>query len=166
MLVLLDNADTGPIPTVAGPRAQLRARWHADHLDHELADGASPDSTVERSLRAEFLVRFRTRRDLAQSMQRVLAAATQRPAARRLPAPVSRARVTACATELNELISRLLAPGPVAARGVAQARLLLTDAGGPLYRVGPHAGTTDLRTRVRDAAGALSALNPAGQPRR
>jgi hypothetical protein len=166
MLVLLDNADNGPVPTVAGPRDRLRSRWHADHLDHELADGASPDSTVDRSLRAQFLVRFRTRRELAHSMQRILAAATQRPTASRLPAPLSRAPVAACATELNELISRLLAPGPVAARGVAQARLLLTDAGGPLYRVGRHAGTADLRVRVCDAAGALSALDPAGRPQR
>lgn len=166
MHVLLDNGDTGPVPTVVRPRDRLRARWHADHLDHELADGTSPDSTVDRSLRAQFLVRFRTRRDLAQSMQRVLAAATQQPGARRLPAPVSRAPVAACATELGELISGLLAPGPVAARGVAQATLLLTEAGGPLYRIGRHTGTTDLRTRVCDAAGALSALDPAGRPQR
>jgi hypothetical protein len=99
-------------------------------------------------------------------MQRVLATATQRPAAARLPAPVNRAPVAACAAELNELISRLLGPGPVSARGVAQARLLLTDAGGPLYRVGRHAGTADLRVRVCDAAGALSALDPAGRPQR
>jgi hypothetical protein len=164
MLVLLDNGDTGPIPTIAGPRDRLRARWHAGHLDHELANGASPDSTVDRSLRAQSLVRPGTRRDLARSMERVLAAATQRPTAGRLPAPVSRAPVAACAAELNELISRLLAPGPVAAQGVAQARLLLTEAGGPLYRVGHRAGAAELRAKVRDAAGALNALDPAGRP--
>jgi hypothetical protein len=97
-------------------------------------------------------------------MERVLAAATQRPTAGRLPAPVSRAPVAACAAELNELISRLLAPGPVAAQGVAQARLLLTEAGGPLYRVGHRAGAAELRAKVRDAAGALNALDPAGRP--
>jgi hypothetical protein len=166
MLVLLDNAGTGPVPAVAGTWDRLRVRWHADHLDHELADGVSPDSTVGRSLRAQFLVRFRTRRELARSMQRVLATATQRPAAGRMPTPVSRAPVAACAAEFNELIGRLLAPGPVAARGVAQARLLLTDAGGPLYSVGRYAGTADLRARVCGAAGALSPLDPAGRPQR
>jgi hypothetical protein len=166
MLVLLGNAGTGPIPAVAGPRDRLRARWQAGQLDHELADGASPDSTVGRSLRAQFLVRNRTRRELAQSMQRILAAATQRAAASRPPAAISRASVAACAPELDELISRLLAPGPVAARGVAQTRLLLTDAGGPLYRVGRHAGTADLRVRVRGAAGALDVLDLAGRPQR
>jgi hypothetical protein len=164
MLVLLNNSDTGPVPAEAGPRDRLRARWHAGHLDHELADGASPDSTIDRSLRAQALVQLCTRRDLARSMQRVLAAATQRPAAARLPAPVNWAPVAACAAELNELISRLLAPGPVSARGVAQARLLLTDAGGPLYRVSHRSGTTELRARVCSAAGALNALDPAGRP--
>lgn len=164
MLVLLDNGETGPIPAEAGPRDRLRARWHADHLDHELADGASPDSTIDRSLRAQSLVQFCTRRDLARSMQRILAAATQRPAAGRLPAPVSRTTVAACAAELNELINLLLTPGPVAAQGVAQARLLLTDAGGPLYRVSQRAGAAELRARVCDAAGALNALDPAGGP--
>jgi hypothetical protein len=166
MLVLLDDVGSGPVPTAVGPRDRLRARWHAGHLDHELAAGVSPDSTVDRSLRAQSLVQLCTRRDLARSMRRVLAAATQRPASGRLPAPVSRAPVAACATEIDELISRLLAPGPVAARGVAQARLLITEAGGPLYRVGHRASAAELRVKVRDAARALDVLDPAGRPQR
>jgi hypothetical protein len=166
MLVLLDIVGHGPVPTAVGPRDRLRARWHGTRLDHELASGASPDSTVGRSLRAQSLVRLGTRRDLARSMQRVLAAATQRPVSGRLPAPVSRAPVAACAAEIEELISRLLAPGPVAARGVAQARLLLTEAGGPLYRVGYRVGAAELRVKVCDAAHALNALDPAGHPQR
>jgi hypothetical protein len=164
MLVLLNKGDADPIPAVAGPRDRLRARWHADQLDHELAAGISPDSTVDRSLRAQSLVRRRTRCDLARSMQRLVVAATQRPAAGRLPTPVSRAPVTICAADINELITRLLAPGPVAARGVAQARLLLTDAGSPFYRVGRQASAAELRAKVRDAAGALDAMDASGRP--
>lgn len=162
MLVLLDRGDIDPTPAVAGPRDRLRARWHADHLDRELARGASPDSSVDRSLRAQSLEDPRTRRDLARSMERVLAEAGRPPVSGRRYTPVSRAPVAACAVELNELISRLLAPGPVAARGVAQARLLLTEAGGPLYRVGRRSGAAELRAKVRAAAGALNVVEQAG----
>ena len=71
------------------------------------------------------------------------------------PVPVCRDRVRACSAEFEELIQRLLAPWPVPAQGMAKARLLLTDGGGPLYR---RASPDDLRTRVLDAADALAAL--------
>jgi len=91
-------------------------------------------------------------RNLARSAQRVVTAAMQTSPRSRLPVPICRDRVRDSAGEFAELIRRLLASGPVAARGVAQASLLLTDAGGPLYH---RANPDDLRSMVREAVGAL-----------
>jgi hypothetical protein len=63
-------------------------------------------------------------------------------------------RVRAAAGEFQALADRLLSPAPLPARGVAQARLLLGDGGGPLYR---RTGRDDLRARVAET---LQALNP------
>ena len=42
-------------------------------------------------------------------------------------------RIFAAEPDIHEMVARLRAPLPVAARGVAAAELLLTDAAGPLY---------------------------------
>jgi len=137
------------------PRDRLAARLRARRLDRELACGACPDAAVGLALRARLLVRTPMRRDLAASAQRVLAIATRTSADGRLPVPVCADRVRACAAEFEELIARLLADGPVAASGIAQASVLLSDATGPLYH---RAVADDLRARVREAARALSPL--------
>jgi len=79
----------------------------------------------------------------------------QMPAARRLRVPVCRDRVRESAEELGDLILRLLADGPVAARGVALASALLCDGSGPLYHRG---NADDARARVREAVTALDPL--------
>jgi hypothetical protein len=153
MLVLLDEAGC-PIARTARPWDRIAVRLHAFSLDRDLAAGASPDSSVALALRAQMLVRPQYRRDLARSARRVLAAATQSPFGSRLALPVCRDRVADSSEEFADLIRGLLAAGPVTARGVAQASVLVADASGPLYR---RASTGDLRTRVRDAADALIA---------
>jgi hypothetical protein len=65
-----------------------------------------------------------------------------------------RIEVLAATDQLEQLIERLLEPGIVAARGLAQVRMLLTDGGGPLYF---HGATQDL---VTAAARALANLEP------
>ena len=80
---------------------------------------------------------------------------TQMPAARRPRVPVCRDRVMESAEELGDLIRRLLADGPVAARGVALASALLCDGSGPLYHRG---NADDVRARVREAVIALDPL--------
>ena len=79
----------------------------------------------------------------------------QMPAARRPRVPICRDRVRESAEELEDLIRRLLADGPVAARGVALASALLRDGGGPLYH---RANPDDVRARVREAVIALDPL--------
>jgi hypothetical protein len=151
MLVLLDECGC-PIAHAAHPWDRLLMRLRSYHLDTELARGASPDASVVLALRAQMLVSVAARRNLARSAQRVLTAAMQTSPRSRLPVPICRDRVRDSAGEFAELIRRLLASGPVAARGVAQASLLLTDAGGPLYH---RANPDDLRSMVRAAVGAL-----------
>jgi len=153
MLVLLDEAGC-PIARTAHPWDRIAVRLRAFSLDRDLAAGASPDSSVALALRAQMLVHPRYRRGLARSARRVLTAATQQPFGSRLAVPVCRDRVKDSSEEFGDLIRRLLAAGPVTARGVAQASVLVADASGPLYR---RASAGDLRARVRDAADALIA---------
>ena len=153
MLVLLEDGDC-PVAVNARPWDRLLARLHATKLDSDLAAGASPDGSVELALRARTLVQTCTRHDLALGARRVLTAATQPPSPARLPVPVCRDRVRECSAELTELIGRLLAAGPVSARGVAQTRMLLASANSPLYH---RASSADLRARVSRAADALLA---------
>ena len=67
------------------------------------------------------------------SLRRVIREAQEggRPALGRVMP--SRARVRAARHELSRLADTLDDPGPVAAGGVAQAWILLTDGTGPLY---------------------------------
>jgi len=163
MLILLDEAGC-PVARRARPWDRILARVRACRLDRDLAAGASPDATLGLALRAQALVRARARRDLAHGAQRLLAAALQPPAPGGLPLPAAgRSRITICrdrvkdsSPELADLIGRLLDGGPVTARGVALAAVLLSDGSGPLYR---RATPDDLRARVREA---LNALSPAG----
>jgi hypothetical protein len=152
MLLLLDVADC-PVAATARPWDRWLVRIRAARLDRQLADGASPDASVALALRAQMLVRTQVRRDLASGARRILLGATRAPGARRLPVPVCRDRVRDCSEEFAELISRLLAAGPVPAQGVARASLLLTDATSPIYH---RANADDLRTTLRAAASALA----------
>jgi hypothetical protein len=58
-------------------------------------------------------------------------------------------QVIAASDDLARLADALAIPGPVAARGVAQAWILLTDGTGPLYN--PNS-TASLRGRAATAA--------------
>jgi len=155
MLLLLDDGSGCPVATKARVWDRLGARLGARRLDAQLAVGASPDASVSLALRARMLVRTSVRRDLARSTQRVLAAAARPPAGPRLPVPVCRDRVTDAAGELAELVTCLLRPGPVPARGVAKVSILLGDASGPLYH---RSSVQDLRAAVRETVEALSPL--------
>jgi hypothetical protein len=181
MLVLLEEAGS-PVATSASPWSRLMARARASRLDSDLAGGALPDATVALVLRAQTLIAPRTRREVAKGAQRLLATAMlapatgdpQEPAAGepRMPAarqlriastrplrvPVCADRVRESAEELSDLIRRLLADSPVAARGVALASELLSDGSGPLYH---RANADDARARVREALDALDPLNQA-----
>jgi hypothetical protein len=81
------------------------------------------------------------RRRLARQILRI---ARESNGSRGVRVPV----VSDAADDLERLAQRLLAPGPVAARGVARSRLLLTDGAGALYW---RRAAVDLRAAVEEA---------------
>jgi hypothetical protein len=121
------------------PWDRLRAAWQALRLDAELAAGEPAATSRLRAVRASMLVAPRLRHDLAVGWRRCLH--SDPPS--RLALPVQRACVLAAAPEIDNLADALQAPRPVAARGVARAALLLTDATGPLYNVHSRLDLTD-----------------------
>ncbi len=131
-------------------RDRLRARLRTRALDRELADGASPESSMDLALHAAHLCEAAQRRVLAGTLSRIAAAADAgAPAA---AAPVCRSAVLRARPELTAVVDRLAAAGPVGVGGVARLRCLLADGSGPFYRA-----STPGRLR-RELAAALTAL--------
>lgn len=111
---------------------RVRVRLGSRRLDRALAVGVPVESTPALALRARRLTALSDRRAKAATYRRVLREAGQDAALsykRISPSP----RVLAAADALSRLADALAAPGPVAARGAAEASLLLTDGTGPLY---------------------------------
>jgi hypothetical protein len=157
MVLLLGDIDDAVIAREATRREWVLARIRGARLDRDLAEGVSPESSAEIALRAQYLVRPQTRGILAQTLQRILNEATRDRRAPGAPLPLpTRRRVVAVRREFETLIERLLAPCPVPACGVAQARLLITEGSGPLYH---QAGPGDLRACLVAAAAALEPLD-------
>ncbi len=133
-LVVQESHGSGPL---AAHRRRFTERVLAHvfgpSLDHQLAAGRPPASGQLLAARALALVCLGRRRALARNWERLLATA-RRPAA---PGParilLCRDRIFAAEPDIHEMVARLREPLPVAARGVAAAELLLTDAAGPLY---------------------------------
>ena len=140
------------------PWHRVLARCAASRLDRELAAGASPETSSCLAARAVQLTSMKTRRHLAASVRRILAAAGD-PAAvtvitvRPPRMPLARAQVRQSAGPLAALAGYLAAPGPVPAQGVAMVSQLLADGAGPLYR---KASVDDLGDLIDKATRALA----------
>jgi hypothetical protein len=117
-------------------RDRLAAHWRARGLDRALADGISPETSAALALRAQRLTAPDRRWSIAGALRRILREAEEDHAPRLAGVSPNRRAVKAASHELNELADTLDDPGPVAAHGVAQAWLLLTDGTGPLYNPG------------------------------
>jgi len=143
------------------PWHRLLVRCSAARLDRELAAGASPETSVSLAARAMQLTSMKVRRELAASMQRILADANAPPAVMAVRAaavhpprlPLCRARISQSAGPLATLAAYLAAPGPVPVRGVAMVSQLLGDGTGPLYYDGCG---DDLGDIIEEATRALS----------
>jgi len=155
MLVVAERPGIGLAATRPSPWDHVVVRARSFTLHSELARGVPPEANPRLALRAQQLVGSRSRRGLADGIRRVLADAERSGAERPRAAPVCRERVQAAAAELRALAGRLLSPAPLPARGVAQARMLLSDAAGPLYRPGCP---DDLGARVAEAVRSLDPL--------
>jgi hypothetical protein len=122
---------------VTAERVRLRdrwaAQWRARSLDRALADGASPETSAPLALRAQRLTEADRRWSIAGALRRIVSDAEERRRPRRGWVAPNRDAVRAASPELRALADVLDDPGPVAAQGVAQAWLLLTDGAGPLY---------------------------------
>ena len=136
-------------------RERLASRLGATWLDVELARGVPPEARAALALRAQVLGEPRTRQALAQSLRHILDNARQGSPPRRGQIATLRADVLAAADQVEQLIERLLEPGILAARGLAQVRVILSDGGGPLYF---RSASQDLKAA---AVRALTHLEPA-----
>ena len=103
------------------------AHWFGRALDLQLAAGRPATRNRLRAVRAGMLVAPSARRRLAACWTNLIS----NPGPRH--APVRWSEVAAAHREIAELADALRVAQPVSARGVAIARLLLTDGTGPLY---------------------------------
>jgi len=139
-------------------RDRLRARLCALALDRALAAGASPDSGLLLSLRAETLISMANRRALARALRRAVTDAG-RPLQPLGPVlPLARRDILRQRGLIGELADVLDSPVPVDLRGLAAVEVLLRDGAGPLYTADRGDG---LRTRLQAALNGL-ATPPAG----
>jgi hypothetical protein len=153
MTLLITDDHAGIRAAKAGLTDRLQEWARSSRLDSELARGVPPESTLALALHAERLTRPATCRQLARTLRRIVAGIGRPRSASTPTMPLSGEEIHAARHQLEALADRLVAPGPVSARGVAQVRLLITDGGGPLYRTLPGA---PLKSRVAQAREALS----------
>ena len=118
--------------------SRVRALVLASGLDHALANGASPEASVLLAVHAQRIVCPRACRALAATVRRLTTGPLPRSTV-----PISSARIHSAAVNLHAIAARLDTNGPIAARGVAALRVLLSDGSGPLYRT-----NGDLRYRL------------------
>jgi hypothetical protein len=114
-------------------RDRIAARWQSGRLDRELAAGRSPAGRSAIAYRARWLTELSRRRALADSLRRMIDEVQGGPSRSYVRITPCQRRVKAASAELRRLADQLADPGPVSARGAAQARILLTDGAGPLY---------------------------------
>ncbi|MBV9047787.1 MAG: hypothetical protein JOY58_05940 [Solirubrobacterales bacterium] len=114
--------------------AWLIAHLRAPRIDRDLATGVAPWQSRSHAARSLQLTTARSRRALARSLERVLKDAEQ-PSPAFLSAAIvpCREQVYPARTLIGELAVRLRSRRPVAARGVAELRALLSDGAGPCY---------------------------------
>jgi hypothetical protein len=116
-----------------GLRHRLLARLSYRRLDLALAGGAPPEQDPAVALRARRLIDPCNRRSLAEALRRLLRESREGYQLSYGHVHPCRERVLAASEQLDELADALSRPGPVAAHGVAEALILLTDGTGPLY---------------------------------
>jgi hypothetical protein len=114
-------------------RDRVRAHVRALQLDRALAAGASPDSELLLSLRAEAMISMANRHALARALRRAVADAA-RPLQPLGPVlPLARREVLRHRGLIHELADVVDRNVPVDLRGLATVEVLLMDGAGPLY---------------------------------
>jgi hypothetical protein len=109
------------------------AELFAARFDKQLASGTAPEPGSALAAHVSRLVSVGERRKLAKTLRRSVSDSYSRPAPMSARIPLDRSGVAAAAGLIDQVASRLLAPRPVSALGVARLRLLLSDGTGPMY---------------------------------
>jgi hypothetical protein len=142
----------------------ILARVFGASLDTLLAVGCSPETSRLLTARARQLVSLPERISVAHSWEHLLRVAQHTPERRvtgsfaaAAAVPVRADRIISAEPAIRELVDRLTAPLPVPARGVAMARLLLSDATGPVYS---RRSRADLTAAVEAATAQLDPALP------
>jgi hypothetical protein len=159
MLLVRDPGDRHRlVPRPTRSRDRFLAHLLAVSLDRRLANGQPAESTRLLATRAQMLVTPEDRRALAANWEHLVDVTQTQPTRLLKRIPVCRDRVAAAEPLVREMIVALVAARPVPARGVAAARLLLSDGTGPLYN---RRSPSDLVSAVREAT---FRLDPVARP--
>jgi hypothetical protein len=152
-------------PRPRGYLARLRVRVRRDSLDRRLAAGEDPRTDPDLSLRAEELTEGDARRGIAMVIYRLIDEAAGAPALFSSKVPLARGAIVACTPLLCLIAGRLESNQPVAARGAAQASLLVHEGNSPLYSTMVTDAALNRRlTEVAAALGAAPSTNGQGVP--
>jgi hypothetical protein len=148
----LSHPHAGARQPLLRPFLRLRVLVHRDRLDRLIAEGRDPTTDPRLSLRAAQLGRPALRATLARSLLNAVRI-VDNSAMSRFPSPhipVDAASVRACSPELSDL-ARVLTDVNPGVRGVAIARVLITDGAGPLYVSGPADRLREVLVAARSA---------------
>jgi hypothetical protein len=136
---------------------RVRARMLGAALDRQLAAGRAPESSPLLAERAQHIVAIRSRQELARNWENLLRVAQRAHGTYHPARPIRSDRIIVAETAVRELVRRMTLPLPVAARGVAMATALLTDASSPVYN--PHSRVS-LAAELEAAAAQLDPALP------
>jgi len=124
-------------------------------LDRRLAEGEDPGCSPKLARRAQELIRRRNRRSLSEGLVRVVGDASRAPRVRRgATIPVQREAVLEARRDLLRLAAALRDEPAPDVRAIAEASVLVTDGGGPVFV--PHPEGTLRRAALRAASRAES----------
>jgi hypothetical protein len=157
-VVLLEHGSADPAGVVVRRvrmADRIAARVRVLSLDRQLAAGAPPESTAALTLRAQRLLRPQERKRMAQVLRDLVRHVERSPS---IALPLARRHVLDAAPLFHRLAHRLDGAEPVDVRGVAIARLLITDGTGPLYS---SRSSRELAEAVEDALHAVPATHQA-----
>lgn len=132
---------------------RLRVRLRRDGLDRRIAAGEDPRGDADLGLRAAQLTEPGTRRRIAATIDRLIDEAAKPPAPFSSKVPLARVAIVTCAPRLCQIAGRLEGDGAVAARGIAQAAMLVREGDSPLYS--PQISDVALNRRLADVDAAL-----------
>lgn len=140
-------------PPRDGYLARLRLRLRRDGLDRRIAAGEDPRGDADLGRRAAQLTEPDTRLRIAATIDRLIDDAAGPPARFSSKVPLARGAIVNCAPRLCQIAGRLEGNGAVAARGIAQAAMLVREGDSPLYS--PQISDTALNRRLADVDAAL-----------